>query len=40
MHRLKEGLPLNKVDKSTFYAGGATGYTNYPEFALDVTEAA
>jgi 2,4-dienoyl-CoA reductase-like NADH-dependent reductase (Old Yellow Enzyme family) len=28
--RLKEGLPLNPPVKETFYAPGATGYTDYP----------
>ncbi len=30
VRRFKEGIALNKVDKSTFYSGGATGYTDYP----------
>ncbi|MBT2566131.1 alkene reductase [Arthrobacter sp. ISL-85] len=28
--RWKESLPLNEPDASTFYADGATGYTDYP----------
>lgn len=28
--RWKEGLELNEVDPSTFYGGGAEGYTDYP----------
>ncbi|PNU05534.1 alkene reductase [Novosphingobium guangzhouense] len=28
--RFRLGLPLNTADRSTFYAGGATGYTDYP----------
>jgi 2,4-dienoyl-CoA reductase-like NADH-dependent reductase (Old Yellow Enzyme family) len=28
--RFAEGLPLNKWDTATFYAGGAQGYTDYP----------
>ena len=28
--RLKAGAALNKPDKSTFYGGGAKGYTDYP----------
>jgi N-ethylmaleimide reductase len=28
--RLKAGGPFNTPDKSTFYGGGAEGYTNYP----------
>ncbi|WP_300019479.1 alkene reductase [uncultured Roseobacter sp.] len=30
VRRFREDLPLNKVDKSTFYGGDATGYTDYP----------
>lgn len=28
--RLREGAPLNEPDKTTFYGGGAEGYTDYP----------
>jgi N-ethylmaleimide reductase len=28
--RLREGLPLNAYDRSTFYYGGARGYADYP----------
>jgi N-ethylmaleimide reductase len=28
--RLKEGASLNEPDESTFYSGGAKGYTDYP----------
>lgn len=28
--RLRAGAPLNEPDKSTFYGGGARGYTDYP----------
>lgn len=28
--RLRLGLPLNPYDRSTFYGGGAQGYTDYP----------
>jgi 2,4-dienoyl-CoA reductase-like NADH-dependent reductase (Old Yellow Enzyme family) len=28
--RFRENLPLNEHDSSTFYAGGAEGYTDYP----------
>ena len=28
--RLKEGAPLNAPQPDTFYASGATGYTDYP----------
>jgi len=31
--RLEAGLALNEPDKATFYGGGATGYTDYPEYA-------
>jgi N-ethylmaleimide reductase len=27
--RIKEGQPLNAYDRSTFYGGGAAGYTDY-----------
>ncbi|MGP9810669.1 alkene reductase [Rhodopseudomonas sp. NSM] len=30
VERLKTGAPLNDPDKSTFYGGGAKGYTDYP----------
>ena len=33
VERLQRGAPLNEWDKTTFYGGGATGYTDYP--ALD-----
>ncbi len=29
--RLREGAELNEADPSTFYGGGAEGYTDYPE---------
>ncbi len=29
-HRFAVGAPLNSPDFSTFYAGGAKGYTDYP----------
>ena len=28
--RLREGLPLNEVQRATLYGGGAQGYTDYP----------
>ena len=28
--RLENGLPLNEVDRDTFYGGGEKGYTDYP----------
>jgi 2,4-dienoyl-CoA reductase-like NADH-dependent reductase (Old Yellow Enzyme family) len=30
VERLKLGYPLNKYDRSTFYGGDKTGYTDYP----------
>lgn len=35
--RVRTGAPLNEPDKSTFYGGGAEGYTDYPALA-DVIE--
>ena len=32
VHRLEKGLPLNKYDRSTFYAMSAHGYTDYPTY--------
>lgn len=32
VRRYRENLPLNVADPSTFYGGGATGYTDYPFF--------
>jgi N-ethylmaleimide reductase len=31
--RLKSGEPMNEPDKSTYYGGGAKGYTDYPTLA-------
>ena len=28
--KIKEGIPLTKYDRSTFYGGGEKGYTDYP----------
>jgi hypothetical protein len=28
--RLENNLPLNEADRSTFFGGGARGYTDYP----------
>ena len=28
--RLRSGAPLNEVDPTTLYGGGASGYTDYP----------
>lgn len=33
LRRWREDLPLNTPDPSTFYTGGATGYTDYPALA-------
>src|ERR1700712_3912539 len=33
VERLKSGAPLNEQDKSTFYGGGAKGYTDYTVLA-------
>ncbi|WP_133241275.1 N-ethylmaleimide reductase [Nocardioides gansuensis] len=33
--RLRDGLPLNEPDASTFYGGGAEGYTDYPAYSED-----
>jgi len=33
VERFKKGAPLNEPDKSTFYGGGAKGYTDYPTLA-------
>jgi len=30
VERLRQGAPLNTPDKTTFYGGGAKGYTDYP----------
>jgi N-ethylmaleimide reductase len=40
VERLKSGAPLNEQDKSTFYGGGAKGYTDYPALgdALDAAQ--
>lgn len=32
VHRLAEGLPLNKYDRSTFYSPDAKGYIDYPTY--------
>ena len=29
-YRLQNGLPLNTPDRTTFFGGGAKGYTDYP----------
>ena len=33
VRRLHDNAPLNQPDKSTFYGGGAKGYTDYPALA-------
>lgn len=33
VERLKKGAPLNDADRTTFYGGGAKGYTDYPVLA-------
>ena len=33
VERLRTGAPLAKADKTTFYGGGAKGYTDYPALA-------
>lgn len=30
VERIRQGLPLNAYDRSTFYGGGEHGYTDYP----------
>jgi N-ethylmaleimide reductase len=32
VRRYRESLPLNTIDPLTFYAGGETGYTDYPSY--------
>jgi N-ethylmaleimide reductase len=34
VERIKENQPLNPPDRSTFYGGGAHGYTDYPPRAV------
>jgi len=33
VRRLREGAPLNALDKNTLYGGGEAGYTDYPALA-------
>jgi N-ethylmaleimide reductase len=33
VERLQHGVALSAIDRSTFYGGGARGYTDYPPFA-------
>jgi N-ethylmaleimide reductase len=35
VRRYREGLPLNDVDRSTFYTGGEAGYVDYPFYSTD-----
>lgn len=38
--RLREGLPLNDWDASTFYSDGSRGYTDYPGLDTEAAQAA
>jgi N-ethylmaleimide reductase len=38
--RIELGLPLNRCDRSTFYAFNARGYTGYPEYEVHESEEA
>jgi N-ethylmaleimide reductase len=38
VERLKKGAALNDWDKTTFYGGGAKGYTDYPTLAAEPAE--
>lgn len=40
VRRFRDGLPLNAVDKSTFYMGGEIGYNDYPFASADLPSAA
>lgn len=40
VQRFQNDFPLNKVDHSTFYTGGATGYTDYPYYEVQASPAA
>ena len=33
--RFRQRMPLNKDDPSTYYGGGAKGYTDYPSLAQE-----
>jgi len=37
--RFRRGAPLNEPDRSTFYGGGESGYTDYPFLNSDLTAA-
>ncbi|MGW3149547.1 alkene reductase [Streptomyces sp. NPDC001177] len=36
VERIRTGAPLNDPDPTTFYGGGATGYTDYPTLAAGI----
>ncbi|QEM80986.1 alkene reductase [Halomonas binhaiensis] len=38
--RLRQGIPLNELDTTHFFGGGAAGYTDYPLVVSDVPEPA
>jgi N-ethylmaleimide reductase len=38
VERLKQGAALNEWDKTTFYGGGAEGYTDYPTLEAEPAE--
>ena len=38
VERLKQGAALNEWDKTTFYGGGAKGYTDYPTLEAEPAE--
>jgi N-ethylmaleimide reductase len=38
VERLKQGASLNEWDKTTFYGGGAKGYTDYPTLEAEPAE--
>ncbi|WP_299744391.1 alkene reductase [uncultured Tateyamaria sp.] len=40
VRRYREDLPLNAIDKATFYVGGKTGYNDYPFADRDLMSAA
>ncbi|WP_189371090.1 alkene reductase [Tateyamaria omphalii] len=40
VRRFRDGLPLNTIDKSTFYMGGEMGYNDYPFASADLPSAA
>ena len=40
VRRYRENLPLNEADPSTFYGGSEAGYTDYPFYRGEETEAA